>query len=374
MNFAPRRVFAQMRKELIQVRRDPVGLGLAIVLPLFLMTMLGLAISLSVTNIAVVMQDLDQTPMSLSLADAFRTSLTVRVVPLPIDQEPEKALLAGTARGAIIVPEHFERDVRRGRPVEIQVLVDATDANTANVLRGTLSGIVQQWSAQQQSRQGTQPPPVGSDIRLWYNPGRKDYFFIGPGAFVVGLALLPPLLASLAMTKERERGTILQVYVSGVSAIEFLLGKVLAYCLIAGFDWLLGMAVCYGLFDLRLQGDPTAFLFGSACFIACVISFGSMIGARVADQTSALQAMQFGGFVLTFLLSGFIFPVANIPGPLRILSAITPARYFIEIVRDAFLRGGGWPTVWLDILPLMALGSFFFIMAWKRLRAMQLDL
>lgn len=369
--FLPRRVLAQVRKELIQVRRDPVGLALAVALPLFLMIMLGLAISLSVVNIPVAMQDLDQSPLSRSLADAFRESLTVRIVPFPVNRQPEEALLSGTARGVVIVPEHFARDVLRASPTEVQILVDATDANTANKLRGSLSAIVRQWSVAHDGRQIQ--VPIQADSRLWYNPGRKDYYFIGPGAFVVGLALLPPLLASLAMTRERERGTILQVYVSGVTAIEFLLGKVLAYFLIGAFDWMLGMGVCALVFGLYLHGDPTAFLFGSACFVACVISFGSMVGARVPDQISAIQAMQFGGFVLTFLLSGFIFPLANIPAPLRLLSAITPARYYLEIVRDGFLRGGGWPTVWWAILALMALASFFFLMAWKKLRAMQLD-
>jgi ABC-2 type transport system permease protein len=367
-----RRVLAQTRKELLQVRRDPIGLALVIVLPLVMMTLLGTALSLHVTGVAVVVQDLDQTPTSLRFGDAFRASLTFKVVSWPVERNPEGALRSGHARGAVIIPGHFERDLMRGADAHVQMLIDATDANTANVLRGTVAALARDFSARLRARGRPVVQPVTMDARLWYNPGLRNADYIGPGALVVALALLPPLLASLAMSRERESGTILQVYVSGVRASEFLLGKVIAYCCVAAFDWLLGLLICHGVFGLRLTGNPSAFVVGSLCFLATSISFGTMVGARMATQATTIQAMQLGGFVLTFLLSGFIFPVRNIPLALRWLSAITPARYYLEIVRDAFLRGGGWPTVWWCVLALTMIGSVFFTLAWLRMRRMQL--
>ncbi|NDD30028.1 MAG: ABC transporter permease [Proteobacteria bacterium] len=127
------------------------------------------------------------------------------------------------------------------------------------------------------------------------------------------------------------------------------------------------------VFGLRLRGDVTAFLVGSVLFLFTVISFGVMVGVRVPEQASALQAMQLGGFVLSYLLSGFIFPLSNVPSPLRVLSNLTPARYYLVIVRDAFLRGGGWPAVWPHVSALLLLFLTFFGLAWRRIRRMQLE-
>lgn len=366
-----RRIGAQVRKELTQIVRDRTALVLAMVLPVILLTVLGNAISLSVRDIPIIVQDLDDSPASRSLIEAYRSSLTFRVVPWPVERAPVRALEENTARGAVIIPEHFSRDLARGTPTDIEVLVDATDANTANILRGKLSAITASFAA---DRAHARPQGVvTADVRLWYNPGRQDASFIGPGALVVTLSLLPPLIAALATSRERERNTILQVYVSGVSAFDYVAGKVVAFVLIAGVDWMLSMLTLHTVFGLRLRGDVSAFLVGSVFFLFTVISFGVMVGVRVPEQASALQAMQLGGFVLSYLLSGFIFPLSNVPSPLRVLSNLTPARYYLVIVRDAFLRGGGWPAVWPHVSALLLLFLTFFGLAWRRIRRMQLE-
>lgn len=365
-----RRILAQARKELIQIRRDRTALALALVLPVILVTLLSRAISLTVTNMAIVVQDLDQTPVSRHYTDAFRESLTFRVVALPPDAKPESALLSGRARAALTIPEHFERSLRRGASPEVQVMVDATDANTANVIRGAVNGISQWFSSA-----GATPPgaPVQAQIRLWFNPGRKSVDYMGPGAFVVALSLLPPLLMALAMAREVEGKTILQVYVSGITAREYLLGKILAYYLLVVGAWSLALtAVLLGL-GLRLVGDPVPFVVGSLAFIFSTVTFGAMIGVRAPDQATAIQMVQLVAFVLAFLLSGFIYPVANVPWQIRWISGITPARYYIEITRDAFLRGGGWSAEWRQIGMLLLLGGVLYRLAWLRIRRMQVQ-
>jgi ABC-2 type transport system permease protein len=255
------------------------------------------------------------------------------------------------------------------------MLIDATDANTANVLRGSVAGVTRAFNASLAGgRAGTAAPGlVRADVRLWYNPGRRDREYIVPGALVVCLALLPPLLAALATSREREAGTILQVYVSGVRAHEYLLGKIGAYFSVAAVVWGMVSLLTVFVFGLRPAGDPTPFLVGSALFLWGMISFGVMVGARTPDQATAIQAMQIGGFVLSFLLSGFLFPVENIPGWLSWISAVVPARHYIEIVRDGALRGGGWPAVGGSVLALGALAAVFFAAAWARMRRMQLE-
>jgi len=364
-----RRIFAQARKELTQIRRDRLALSLALVLPLILLYLMGVSISLTVKDIAIVIQDLDQTPLSHRYADAFRASLTFRVDPWPVTQQPWKALEDGKARGAIIIPKNFERDLQRGQAVEVQALIDATDANTANLLRGSMSAISSSFMA-------TVAPPVTgpwikAQTRLWYNPGRDSKKYTGPAVIGLGLMLFPSLLGALAMAREGEQQTILQVYVSSISAHEYLLGKTLAYFTVATAEWIISVGAAYLMFGVRLVGDPTPFLVGTVVYLFTTVSFGVMIGAGIPNQAAAIQATQIVGFLASFLLSGFIFPISNIPIWLRWIAALVPARYYIEMCRDAFVRGGGWPAIWHAPLMLGILGSFFFLMAWRTMRRMQ---
>ncbi len=168
-----KRIIAQARKELTQVFRDRLTLVLALLLPLILLALLGTAISFSVTNLPIVVQDLDQTPLSRRYIDAYRNSLTFRIVELAANERPERALDENRARGAIIIPRNFERDLRRGGNPEIQWLVDAADANTANVMRGSATAVTQAFVAQELRTAASARPAVKADLRLWFNPGRE---------------------------------------------------------------------------------------------------------------------------------------------------------------------------------------------------------
>ncbi len=363
-----RRIIAQARKEITQVLRDRLTLVLALVLPLALLALMGTAISLSVTDLPIVVQDLDNTAQSRKYIDAFRASLTFRIVEMPVNEQPEQSLLDNQARGAIIIPKDFGSDLERGQNTEVQFLVDASDANTANIMRGTATAVTQSFV---KGLRSTIILPIKADIRLWFNPGRESDKYIAPSMLAVGLSLFPPLLAALAMSREGEQKTILQVYVSSISAHEYLLGKISAYFLIALAEWFLSLMLVFVLFGLRLRGDPTPFFVCTVIYLFCTVSFGTMIGAAIPNQAAAIQAVQLAGFLLSYLLSGAIFPVANIPFPLNLISYIIPARYYIVVVRDALVRGGGWPGVWHAPFVLALIGLFFFIIAWKKMRLMQ---
>jgi ABC-2 type transport system permease protein len=363
-----RRILAQVRKELTQIVRDRLALALALALPLALIAMLGTSISLTVTDIPIVIQDLDHTPLSRRYADAFRASLTFRVVTLPPATAPEAMLRRGAVRAAIVVPEHFAREVLRGRPAEAQILIDATDSNTAQLVRGGATQVTRAFARQ---LEGAGRPAIQTATRLWFNPGREPEKFYGPGFFVLGLSIFPTVLAALAMSREGEQKTILQVYVSSISAPEFLLGKVLAGMAIGLTQCGLAVVLLLTLFGLRFAGDPTPFVAGSVLFVFCVVSFGSLVGAAIPNQAAAVQAVALGGFLLAFLLSGLIFPIENIPDALRWISSLVQARYYVVVVRDAFLQGGGWPAVWWAVLAIGALGLGYFALAWRAMRRMQ---
>jgi ABC-2 type transport system permease protein len=364
-----RRIVAQARKDLTQLLRDRLALALAVVLPVVLTALLGTTISLTVTDIPLVVQDLDQTPLSRRYLDAYRSSLTFRVVSLPIASSPESAIASGRARGALIVPEHFEREVRRGRVAQAQLLVDGTDTNTALLVQGAAGQITRAFV---QQLPGDAPgPAVRTATRLWFNPGREPRKFYGPGMLVLALSIFPTVRAALAMSREGEQQTILQVYVSSISAHEYLLGKILAGVIIGLVQWLLVTGLMFALFGLRLAGDPTPLLVGSLLFLFCVVSFGALVGGAIPNQAAAVQGVSLGGFLLAFLLSGLIFPIENIPRSLAWISSLVQARYYIVLVRDAFLQGGGWPAVWWAVLMIGVIGAVYYALAWLAMRRMQ---
>jgi len=363
-----RRIVAQARKEVTQILRDRLTVVLALMLPLALLALMGTAISLSVTDLSIVVQDLDNTPESRRYIEAFRTSLTFRIVEMPVGEQPEYSLLDNRARGAIIIPEHFGSDIQRGVNTEVQILIDASDANTANIMRGAATAITLSFA---RTLRANITLPIKAEMRLWFNPGRESSTYIAPSMLAVGLSLFPPLLAALAMSREGEQKTILQVYVSSISAFEYLLGKISAYFLIAFAEWVVSLLLVYFMFGLRLRGDPSALIVCTAIYLFCTVSFGIMVGAAIPNQAAAIQAVQLAGFLLSYLLSGAIFPVANIPVPLNLISYFIPARYYIVVVRDALVRGGGWDGVWHAPFVLAAIGLLFFMVAWKKMRRMQ---
>ena len=365
-----RRIVAQARKELTQFVRDWRTLALALVLPLFMLLLLSAGLSLRVTDLPVAVQDFDDSPASRRLLDAFRASISLRLVAWPVQRSADEALASSAARAVVVIPEHFGRDIARGDDTPVQLLVDASDANTAKLTAGYAGRIAREHNLR---AEGAETAPVRTAIRLWYNPGLSSKKFYGPGIYVLSLSMFPALLAALAMAREGEQKTIVQVYVSSISAHEFLLGKIAAFTLVALAECALMLAMLFTYFELGLVGDPTPFVVATVCYALCVAAFGTMVGVTIPNQVGAMQVVAMGGFLLVFLLSGLIFPVENIPAGLRWISIFIWGRYYIEIVRDALLQGGGWPAVGWKVAVIALMTAAFYGIAWRRMRRMQLE-
>jgi ABC-2 type transport system permease protein len=366
-----RRILSQTRKELIQLIRDRRALGLALFLPVMQLILMGSAINLTVPDMPIVVQDLDDSPASRSLVEAFRHSQTFRIMPFPVDEQPESSFMANKARAALIIPSRFGRDIARGVRSPVQMLVDASDSNTARLLSGYAAEVTAAWNASNGGA-GAQVAPVRTAIRFWYNPGRSSKKFYGPGIFVLVMSLFPPLLATLASAKEGEQKTILQVYVSNISAHEFLLGKIFSFMLVSFAECLLLLTLLFTYFGLNFAGDPTPFIVATIFYAFCVASFGTMIGSAIPSQVAAMSVIMFAGFLLVFMLSGLIFPLQNVPVQIRWMSNFIWGRYYIEVVRDALLQGGGWAATWWKVLIIGVTGLFFYWRGWSIMRRMQL--
>jgi ABC-2 type transport system permease protein len=364
-----RRIFAQARKELIQILRDPLALALVLILPVIILLLMGSSIALTVSHMPMIVQDFDNSSTSRQFIDAFRASNSLYVVSWPTNRQPQEAFTSNQARAALIIPTHFERDVLRRKNTPVQLLMDGSDSNTASLVAGDADGIVRAFNASNSG--ASSPQPVQAEIRLWYNPGLSSKKYSGPGVFVLAMSMFAPLLASLAMAKEGEKKTILQVYVSSISAHEFLLGKILAFTLVGLAESIPLLVLLRTYFGLTFAGDPTPFLAATVLYAFCVAAFGIMVGAAIPSRVAAMQVVALGGFLLVFLLSGLIFPIDNIPPQIRWISDLVWGKHYIYVVRDAFLQGGGWRSTWMEILIIGFTGLVFYTLAWTNMRHMQ---
>jgi ABC-2 type transport system permease protein len=365
------RILSQCTKELAQFRRDRLTLALAFILPLLTLFIFGFAIRLEAKDIPLIVQDLDRSHLSVGYADRLYATQVFQPVPWPETASAQSALDLGKAKAVVIIPPDFSRQITAGQPADVQVLVDGTDANNARVIKNSIAATTNSFMQAEHLVPDTRP--LAARTRLWFNPGRQESLSIVPGTYAVVLWIFPSLLAAIAMVREKEKGTILQVYASSLSAEELILGKALAY-LVVGMG-MAAMVISLGslIFQLRFAGDPTPFLLSTPLYVGTSTMFGLMLGARVNNQNAAVQGVSLVGFLTALLLSGFIYPLVNIPFPLSLISSVVPARYYIEISRDAFVRGAGWPGVWSALIPIALIGLFFFNIARKALSRMQVS-
>lgn len=365
-----KRILAQCIKELNQFRRDRLTVALALILPIGVMLIFGYAIRLEAKNIPLSIQDFDNSPLSRSYVE--RLYATNQLVPAPtVNSSPTAALDRGVAKVVVVIPPEFERQIKAKKTVDVQVLVDGSDVNNARIIQSSIRATTNffietlQTAPLQQERLVTQ-------TRLWFNPGRKESLYIVPGIYGVVLWVFPSMLTAISVVREKEQGTIIQVYASALSALEWLLGKGLAYLLVALAEALVVVSVSVLLFGLRLQVEPTLLIVGTLTFLVASVSFGLLVGTRASNQTAAVQGTAILGFLTALLLSGLIYRLENIPFPLSLISNIIPARYYILVTRDAFVRGTGWTGFWYVPLIVVSIGFLIFVAATRNLRRMQL--
>ncbi|MGF1537377.1 MAG: ABC transporter permease [Elainellaceae cyanobacterium] len=364
-----KRIWSQCVKEVAQFRRDRLTFALAFILPLGMLLVFGYAIRLEAKNISLAIQDFDASPLSRSYIERLFATNQFQPVDWSGDGDPITILDRGLAKAAVVIPPEFSRRIKDEKTSPVQVLVDGTDVNNARVIRNSIRATTR-FFLQSQGR--SPQPAVVARMRLWFNPGRKESLFIVPGLYAVILAIFPALLATLAMVREKEQGTIVQVYASNLSAAELLLGKGLAYFLVAVGEAACIMGLGSLLFGIGLAGNPLPLLLGTGLFAIASVLYGLFIGVRSSNRIAAVQGVAFTGFMASFLFSGFIYPLSNIPFPVSLIANIVPARYYIDVSRDAFVRGTGWASIGAALLAITLLGLLLFAAAWRGLRRMQL--
>ncbi|MEA5571123.1 ABC transporter permease [Calothrix sp. UHCC 0171] len=349
------RILNQCIKELKQFRRDKLTVALAFALPLITLLLFGFAIRLETKNIPLAIQDFEGS--SSSRAYIERLFATNQFQPVKLSNRdslanPNKIIDSGLAKAVVIIPPEFSDRIHRSQQSPIQVLVDGTDGNNARVIKNSIRATTR-FFLQNQGLLSLNNLIIPR-IRLWFNPGRKESLYIVPGVFAVNLWIFLSLLSAIAMVREKEQGTILQIYSTSLSARELLLGKGLAYLIIGLIQAIFLIIPGIIIFQLWFAGNPIPLLVTTPIYLSASVLFGLFMGCRTNTQSAAVQGVATTGFLTAYLLSGFIYPVDNIPFPLSLVSYIVPARYYILITRDAFVRGTGWGGIWH--VPLILIG------------------
>ncbi len=365
-----KRIRAQIKKEVDQFLRDKLTVALAFVLPLLTFFIFGYAVRLEEKDIPISIQDYDNSKLSRELTERILNNDQFRAVSYHGSEIIGAAIDPGYAQAAVVIPPEFSRKFKAGLKSPIEFLIDGTDVNNARVIENSLLACVNFF--ENSIKYGNKPQLITPETRLWFNPGRKESLYVVPGVFGIILLIYPALLASLALVREKEQGTILQAYASSITSVELIVGKALAYMLVGIAEALIIFVMGSVLFNLRFAGDPTPFLIGTLLYLFCGVMFGMMIAAGVKTQNAAVQAVAMGGFTTSLLLSGYLYPLRNIQFPFNYVSIFVPARYYILLCRDAFVRGSGWPGVWYMPLALVGFAALYFRICNKRMSKMQL--
>jgi len=365
-----RRVWVQCVKELVEFRRDPLTVGLAFGLPVAMLLIFGFAIRLQIKNIPVAVQDFDRSPFSRDFVARVNATQELAVLPAPLDRSPTAILDVGAVRAVIVIPPGTQRALAARRPAPLQGLVDASDVVNATTIKQVLTAT----SLFVASGYAPNPPPKLVDVhpRTWFNPGGNEALFIVPGVYGVILAIFSTILAAITMVRDKERGTIVQAYASRLRAAELIAGKCLALELIGLGEAVALMAIGAAVWGLWFVGDPVPLLIGTPLLVCAQVLFGLLIGAATNTVTSAIQTAGSINSLISFLLSGYLYPVFTMPPIFQWIAYAVPARHYINISRDAFVRGAGWPGVWSEPLALGLIVIVLAVAAWARMRRMQL--
>jgi ABC-2 type transport system permease protein len=352
------RLGAIARKEWIQLRRDPRSMALAFALPLFLLLFFGYAISFDVDEIRLVVLDRDRTAASRSLTQAFISSGYFTITE-HVDTERDAAdrLVRAQARGALVIPVGFERELKGGARAPVQLLLDGSDANTATIAMNYANAIVSRYSAAVLLRGRTLTLPLRLESRVWYNPELESRIMIVPGLIALIMSIIAALLTALTVAREWERGTMEQLAATPVSRVEVILGKLIPYLVIGLFDVVITVAAGMLIFDTPLRGNPLLLAGMTFLFLTGALGFGIFISAAVKSQVLATQLAMITTYLPAVLLSGFIYDIASMPAALRTLTFLIPARYFVAVTRGIFLKGVGIGVLWPEALLMIAFAA-----------------
>jgi ABC-2 type transport system permease protein len=364
-----KRVLCLMRKEFLELRQEPRLFSIVVMAPLIQLTMLGYAATTDVRNVPVVVVDQDRSSASRDLIARFDVSdnFTITDTVSSVDQI-DAYLDSGRAWMALVIGAHYGERIRTGRTAVVQVVADGTDANSTNVALGYAGALISGYSRElaAETRQGTAIPLVDADIRVWFNPSLESRYFMIPGILALVLLVVTTTLSSMAIVREKEVGTLEQLNVTPIARWELIVGKLVPYAALGMVDVLLVVAVAVGWFEVPLRGSFALLLLMCLVYLLTALGLGLFVSTVSRTQQQAMMTTAFFFLVPMIFLSGFVFPIENMPALVQPVTYLIPLRYFLVILRGIFLKGVGLAVLWPDALALFAWGVGILILATLR--------
>ncbi len=363
---AARRARAIRAKEWAQVWLDPSTFGLVVLMPLILMFLFGSAVTLDVHGTRTGVLDMDHTRASRELVANLSRNSYFAVREGQSVAELEAGLKAGELRGFVVIPDGFESGLSRLEPLDIQLVTDGSQVNTATFLTGHLRGALKDW-VEAEARELDIPvtPVLKISPRYTYNPGLESRYMLVPGAIGIVMAMIGSLLTALIMAREYERGTMEGLLATPISVPTLVISKLVPYYLLGLASTAICVAVAVWGYGLPFRGSILALFLISSAFLAAVLGQGLLISAGTKNQFVSTQFALLSGFLPSLLLSGFLFEIDSMPRAIQWLTYIVPARYLIPSLQSVFLVGDVWKLFLPNIAILLLFGLFFFLRVTK---------
>jgi ABC-2 type transport system permease protein len=363
-----RRFAALVRKESLQVVRDPSSILIAFVLPLILLFLFGYGVSLDTTQTRVGLVIEETTPLANDLAASFQASHYFSVTTGRDRRLFEDDLVLARIRGIIVIPADFSKNFAAGTRPQLQVIVDGSDPNTANFVQNYVQATVANWQLLRRSEMKITGSAISVEQRFWFNPELTSRSFLVPGSIAIVMTLVGTLLTSLVVAREWERGTMEAMMATPVTAFELLAGKLLPYFLLGLASMTLCVLLAVFLFGVPFRGSVAALYALSAVFLMPALGQGLLISATTKNQFLASQLALITAFLPAFLLSGFLFEINSMPKVIQWITFIVPARYLIPSLQTVFLAGDIWPMFLRAIAVMFSIGCVFFLLAARSTR------
>ena len=363
MNKASRTI-AIARKEFLHIIHDPRSLMIIIVMPLMQLVLFGYALNLEIQNVKLAVIDYSRSSQSSHLIEQFEGSDYFSVFYYQgKHSEIENIFLERKAKAILVIDQDFARNFQQQTVSSVQILVDAADPNAATLIKNYCNGVITNFN---QRFGGQISLPFNVEPRIWYNPDMKSAFFFVPGLIALILVMISAMLTSIAITREKENGTMEQILVSPIKPIEILIGKVLPYILMAFLDGFLILMMGMILFKVPFVGSYLLLVCLSTLYIITALSLGLMISATVETQQVAMMMAISATLLPTVMLSGFIFPIRSMPILLQYISYLVPAKYFLIIVRGILIKGNTFFQLGFQTLALTLMSIIFLIITLRK--------
>ena len=366
-----RRLRVLVQKEFIELRLNPRLFGLVIVAPILQLTMLGYAATTDVREVPIVVADGDRTPASRDLIQRFDASRNFSVVgQVTTVREITPFLESGDAWLALVIPANYGSDLAAGRGATLQVAADGTDANSTTVALGYATNLLGGYARDIVAQAGpaTATAAIDARIRVWFNPELVSRHFMVPGVLALVLLVVTANLAAMAIVREKEVGTLEQLNVTPLRRWELIVGKLLPYGLIGMVDVFLVVAVAVFWFEVPLRGSFLLLIALSLLYVLCTLALGLFVSTTSDTQQQAMMTSVFFFIMPMIYLSGFVFPIENMPHVIQWFTYLIPLRYFLIIVRGIFLKGIGLEVLWPQVVALAAWGAIVLMLAVVRSR------